>query len=372
MDAAQRVGTATLALALAAALAGCGTPGAPLPPSLNLPDRVGDLAATRAGGVVTLTWTMPKKNTDKLLLKGLISARVCRREAAGPCVPVSSGVQFKPASSGTFEETLPASLNTGEPRAISYFVELMNRNGRSAGLSNAAQVLAGEAPGPVAELRATARREGVELEWTPAPAAVAVRLHRKLVSPPASAARSGNKSEKGPLAPAAEAVDQDLLVEEGQLGRAIDKMVRFGEKYEYRAQRVARATADVRTLELAGELSAPVRVEFQDVFPPAVPAGLVAVVTLPASGAQGAEAVASIDLSWRPNTEPDLAGYIVYRREEGGDWQRISPAEPLAGPAFRDTHVETGQTYSYAVSAVDQSGHESERSAEARETVPRP
>ncbi len=51
-------------------VAGCGMPGAPLPPSLNLPDRVGDLSAVRTGGQVALTWTMPTKNTDKMLLKG--------------------------------------------------------------------------------------------------------------------------------------------------------------------------------------------------------------------------------------------------------------------------------------------------------------
>jgi hypothetical protein len=34
--------------------------------------------------------------------------------------------------------------------------------------------------------------------------------------------------------------------------------------------------------------------------------------------------------------------------------------------------VQPGHTYMYAVSAVDQQGHESARSAEAEETVPGP
>src|SRR5581483_1381958 len=62
-------------------LAGCGMPGAPQPPSLNLPDRVTDLSAVRAGNQVSLTWTMPKRNTDKLLLQGDVQARVCRKES---------------------------------------------------------------------------------------------------------------------------------------------------------------------------------------------------------------------------------------------------------------------------------------------------
>src|SRR5262249_37314381 len=71
-----------LSVSLAATLSGCGTPGAPQPPSLNLPDAVTDLAAVRTGNVVTLTWTMPKRNTDKLLLKGSIAVEICRKRGA--------------------------------------------------------------------------------------------------------------------------------------------------------------------------------------------------------------------------------------------------------------------------------------------------
>jgi len=57
-----------LAVSTAAYVTGCGTPGAPLPPSLKLPDPVTNLAAVRTGNQVLLTWTMPKKNTDKMLI----------------------------------------------------------------------------------------------------------------------------------------------------------------------------------------------------------------------------------------------------------------------------------------------------------------
>jgi hypothetical protein len=59
-------------------------------------------------------------------------------------------------------------------------------------------------------------------------------------------------------------------------------------------------------------------------------------------------------------------------QESGGEWQRISPAEPVIGPVFHDSHVQAGRTYAYAVSAIGQNGHESARSAEAQETVPLP
>lgn len=363
---------AALPFSLAAGLvmAGCGTPGAPQPPSLKLPDRVADLAATRAGNAVKLTWTMPKKNTDKLLLKGDMPVRMCRSQGTGPCEQAGTDLQLAPGTDGVFTETLPQALVAGAPRPLKYFVELKNRNGRSAGMSNVAVVLAGEAPAPVAGLAAEVRKDGVILRWTRAAATqdspqTAVRLHRKLLTPTAV------KQDKGLLAPPPEPLEQNLLVNSGadrtEAGRAIDKEIRFGKTYEYTAQRVARISLDGQTLELASDPSAPVRIETQDVFPPAVPTGLAAVATVGEAGAG-----TSIDLGWQPATDADMAGYAVYRREGDAAWQRISPPQPVVGPAFHDAQTLPGHTYSYAVTAIDQGGHESARSAEAQETVPNP
>jgi fibronectin type 3 domain-containing protein len=103
------------------------------------------------------------------------------------------------------------------------------------------------------------------------------------------------------------------------------------------------------------------------VFPPAIPTALAAVATLGQAGTETA-----IDLSWQPVTDTDLAGYAVYRSEGEAAWQRISPAQPIVPPGFHDTHVEPGHTYRYNVTAIDQGGHESARSAETQETVPNP
>jgi hypothetical protein len=321
-----------------------------MPPSLKLPDPVNDLTAVRTGNEVLLSWKMPKKNTDKLLLKGAIPVRVCRKEGSGVCVPVPGDLVFPPEAAGSFKETLPQALATGEPRLLSYFVELPNRNGRSAGLSNAALVLAGEAP-----------------RWTPDHPGESIRLHRRLLTPKPE---STPKAQKGPMAPAPEPVEENLLVDADSGAapdRALDSGIHFGEIYEFRAQRIARVDADGKTLELDGPFSEPVRVEAKDIFPPNVPTGLVAVATIGHAGVETA-----IDLSWQAVNDADLAGYAVYRREGDGPWQRISPAQPLVPPGFHDPHVESGHTYRYAVTAIDQGGHESARSAETEETVPTP
>jgi hypothetical protein len=348
---------------LAMALAGCGTPGAPQPPSLNLPEPVRDLAAVRAGNQVSLNWTNPQKNTDKLTMKDDVSVWICRKEASAACEDVGRGnLLLAPGAAGSLVETLPPALASGAPRTLTYFVELKNRNGKSAGMSNGAEVLAGASPTPLTGLGAEVRKAGVVLRWTPDNEGAAVRLRRTLLTP-----QPAKPKEQGLLAPPSEPLEQNLLVDGdgSRRGEALDKDVRFGETYEYRAQRVSRVTAEGKTLELDGALSQPVRVDVRDVFPPAAPKGLVAVAI---AGVNGLEA--AIDLSWQPDAEADIAGYIIYRRENDGAWQRVSPAEPVVGPAFHDVHVEPGHTYRYTVSAVDQSGRESAHSAEAQETVP--
>jgi hypothetical protein len=358
-------------------LTGCGTPSAPQSPSLKLPEPVSDLSAIRGGSGVTLHWTMPRKNTDHLLIKGAIPVAVCRREGAAGC-QLAGAVTFAPGAEGEFHETLPVGLQNGQPRQLTYFVELKSPKDRSAGLSNPAVVLAGAAPAAVLGLAGQVRADGVALRWnaTDAPkttATTAVRLHRKLLTPPATKEKKpGSGADNATMSAAAEPVLRDLLVEApaaGVLSGALDSSARFGEVYEYTAQRVERVTVDDKTLELAGDISAQIRVDVVDTFPPAVPSGLAAVVVAEEK---------SIDLSWQPDTDEDLAGYIVYRvtvgeAENGNgavDWIRISGAQPVVGPAYRDTTVAPGHSYRYTVSAIDLTGHESRRSSEADDAVP--
>ena len=89
--------------------------------------------------------------------------------------------------------------------------------------------------------------------------------------------------------------------------------------------------------------------------PPAPPAGLNA-----------ATAPNSIEISWEGNTEPDLAGYRVYRSTGAGPFEKIGD---LVVPSYSDRAVEHGKTYRYAVSAIDKSGNESARSGPVEATL---
>ncbi|HZD47398.1 MAG TPA: hypothetical protein VE178_01520, partial [Silvibacterium sp.] len=111
----MRVALAALALPPLLIPAGCGTPAAPLPPSLKLPTPVTDLTAVRYGDEVRLHWTMPRRTTDKVLLKGPQQARICRRVQAGSC-ETAADQAFAPDAPADFIDPLPPSVVSGSPR----------------------------------------------------------------------------------------------------------------------------------------------------------------------------------------------------------------------------------------------------------------
>jgi hypothetical protein len=60
-------------------------------------------------------------------------------------------------------------------------------------------------------------------------------------------------------------------------------------------------------------------------------------------------------LEWNPNLEDDLAGYRVYRAASGGAFGPVS-AELVTTTEWIDSGLTNGQTYRYAVRAVNRAG----------------
>lgn len=98
----------------------------------------------------------------------------------------------------------------------------------------------------------------------------------------------------------------------------------------------------------------------EDNTPPAVPRGLYSVT--------GNEAVF---LFWYPNTENDFDFYAVYRStvDLSGPYSEIGTT---SDPEFVDDDVTNGNTYFYAVTAVDDALNESDLSYEDVFDTPRP
>src|SRR3954466_4681380 len=130
----MRLLLATSAVAAALLLAGCGVPGAPLPPTLDLPQPPTDLKATRKGNKVTLTWTVPSQTTDRALVKPghLGSARICRSGEPGmaECAQVAGEVaaaQLQPGKIVTFTDSISTDTQQRNAGAFAtYAVESQN------------------------------------------------------------------------------------------------------------------------------------------------------------------------------------------------------------------------------------------------------
>jgi fibronectin type 3 domain-containing protein len=78
-----------------------------------------------------------------------------------------------------------------------------------------------------------------------------------------------------------------------------------------------------------------------------------------------------VALEWGADSEPDLAGYRVYRRNPDGSWP-VSPTAETTASSFVDSGLENGVEQVYRVTAFDRAGNESAVSAEvsATPTVP--
>jgi len=348
---------------------GCGQTGAPSAPSLQLPSPIVDLSASRIANHVHLQWTMPRRTTDKLPLKGPQAVHICRRTGDGPCAGVAD-VSFAPDKPATYDDPLPSDLTEGAVRELIYSIEVRNRRGRSAGGSNLAYTAAGAAPPAFTGASATVATDGVLLRWQPASPSASmtgdehkVSIHRALLSPPKTAkSPAKDNSPFGNATPLVQ--NQDLIVRlpaGADTGQALDQDAAYDARYSYRISRIDTVMLAGKSIDMEGPISAEMIVDTKDLFPPRVPTDLAA-VSAPEEGA--------IDLSWSPNTEPDLAGYAVYRSEKGAAAQRISGTAPIDTPSFRDRTAQPGHEYAYSVAAIDRDGNESARSTEATEGLP--
>lgn len=73
----------------------------------------------------------------------------------------------------------------------------------------------------------------------------------------------------------------------------------------------------------------------------------------PPTGLAVAAAPGAVMLSWNISPEQDIAGYKVYRREEGEAGFKALTESPISNITFKDETVTSGKTYYYYVTVVD-------------------
>jgi hypothetical protein len=333
-----------------------------------------DLRAVRKGNKVELIWSQPLAITSRQsTVSHLVSANICRSissqvpalsDPIAACAQSVGKVTFKKSSGAVanatygksnteitmrFTDSLPEGPENESLQFAIYNLELRDDHGRTAGFSNSVPVLLTPTPA-VEEFHSQVDERGVYLIWQdgienrPSSVQFDYRIYRR---------------EKGSSRKTAIPYLRALIhTREGDRWTGVDTNIEWEKTYSYWVTPVAKVYAENGNLisEIQGEDSAPIQVTAHDLFPPAVPERLLAKVSHSPKSK-------FVDLIWAPNTEKDVAGYNVYRREEGGQMARINSA-PITMLSFQDTNVAAGRTYWYCISAVDLRANESAKSQE--------
>jgi hypothetical protein len=347
-------------MGLTLALTGCGVPGTPLPPSLGLPKPVGDLKAVRKGANVNLTWTAPKETTDGELIRKPGKMIIYRDSLTSAPAQARAEMALEPTLKADrpekmlAQDALEAFLQP--PRSIDflvYTVVAQNSLGKSAGPSNQATIALVSTMAPPEDVRTSLSGQGVTISFATGAAPqtetrMATQYLYRIMRREEGTTQSVAAGQVRPANAAAMFFDSDIEWEK---------------HYEYWVTPVTLWDNQTRRGEVEGDDSPIVKVFAHDTFPPATPSGLQAVFS-------GVGQKPFIDLTWTPNTEPDLAGYNVYRHGEGQPPVKVN-GDLLRTPSSRDLDVQAGSKYFYSVSAVDLRGNESAKSEEASEVVPK-
>lgn len=410
-SAATHIGASLLVLCIIAA-PGCGKKGPPLAPMRRVPAAVADLSAARYADRVFLRFTVPSANVegpgpanlalvevygltiDRALTpaetqSGRVRAQatlVAQQRVRLPAPPVPEGAntpQFPVAGEAhvgqgevvdavealTAESSVPVALLIESPVAEDgsnrestigplvaptaeatphrfYFAVGITERGRYGDVSAVVPVPLTRTSSAPTDLTITHDETSLLVKWSPpSDARVAaepgvtegVLTSRPLLPAPpatqyevfdAAAAAADNAALRPVPLTAAPLATPEFRVAD----------ITFGKERCF----AVRAVDQIAGTAVRGPASPRACVTPLDIYPPAAPQNLAAV-----AGA------GTISLIWEPNSEPDLAGYIVLRGDAPGATLAPLTPSPIRETTFRDTTVRAGTRYVYAVVAVD-------------------
>jgi hypothetical protein len=304
-------------------LAGCGYVGDPLPPSLNIPVKVTDLRAIERGDNLVIDFTAPDRTTDDVALRRLggIDLRVGPQSANW----ATEARQIEVTAEKPSPVHVSVPIKSWDGLDVLIAVRTAGRHKRYSAWSDSVRLQVVTPLETPPGVKVQGAPGGIQLTW-------AVRQ-----------ARAGivwRVSRRTPQQALPE------LLGTTQTPEYLDKTAQFGKTYEYTVQ----AELKMGDVNAESEVSQPISFNYEDIFPPTTPSGLSALAGLD-----------SIQLTWTPDTDPDLKGYYLYRAAGNEPLARLGGI--LESPAYTDREIRPGVHYRYEVSAVDLKGNESPRSA---------
>ena len=340
---------------------GCGNVGDPLPPLVLIPKQVSDLQAMQVGNTIKLSWTLPESNTDGSTVPVLTGIEIYRlpsdglsRASSGKLV-ISESVQpwrvlrdielkaYKPGEKVTLIDPLGGvPMDTFPQTTLAYALKAFNKKGQDAGFSNISLIKLFPAPKPPQNLRSFENEKYVEILWE-------VPSTNLDGSPIGTGVQFNVYRSEDPQALSWQRLNSTPLAGDSFK----DETMELGKTYFYRVRAVVPPSAGgIESMD-----SDRVEVTNRDTYPPSPPLEVAAI--------SNGEA---ISLVWSPNTEPDLAGYVVYRSGPEKKFEKISDTL-VTTASFIDSSVVKSQTYLYRIKAVDQKGNASDFSEEVSEKV---
>ncbi|HEX5412134.1 MAG TPA: hypothetical protein VFZ27_09745 [Terriglobia bacterium] len=332
----------------------------PEPPRIETPQQIKDLAATQVGPTLHITFTVPTLATDGELLTKPLQIDIFRNvsppggQAAPPDVGGNPWISLS-------SKQLPAYLRGGK---VDYPLQYSPQEFKQEVGSTFAFLVIGLTHG----FRGRPRRSEPSNITTTTLLDVAVPVPHLAVRPtqetllltwdtPAETLTGGSASHlSGYRVYQSETGKPGTFKLLGAVhsSKFEDRSFHFGRHYYFRVS--ALTTVGNETAE--SQPSAPVSITPRDIFPPPVPSGLTAV-----------NSAGAVDLLWNASSGSDLAGYNVYRSAADGPFERINKGTAPT-PIYHDASVLPGHAYQYAVTAVDHTGNESEKSQSASVSVP--
>jgi hypothetical protein len=334
-------------------LLGCGVQGPPQPPRVEVPERVTDLSVLQVGRTLEIRFALPQQARDgerlsKPLEIELLRAHIASASPTPNSPTLALWTSLQPGQWAPYANehriTYPARLseedfkNWQEKDSI-IAIRTLTRGYRHHSLesenSNFVRLRLLDVSGPVDHVEGKTTQTAIELAWRPPDKTLEGEGVKYLAGYRVYRSPSGKPGSF-------------QLLGESKEPQYLDGDFEFGRAYSYEVRALFKTGGTIAE----SEGSQPYEVIPRDTFPPSRPTGLTVLYT-----------AGAVELVWTANSDKDLAGYYVYRRENGEQPKKLNK-ELLRTPILRDASVQPGHTYSYHVTAVDLSNNESQPSEE--------
>ncbi|HKX31371.1 MAG TPA: fibronectin type III domain-containing protein [Blastocatellia bacterium] len=342
---------------------GCGKVGDPLPPIPRAPLVIDELSVSQQGANMVLsipivrTPRSPKLQRIDIyrLIETTDAPLGLPQDAFSTRATIVNSIEGGelPLTRSVTSVDDALDLRSGAPNTrYRYAVRLVTSSGVAADFSNYALITPlFDLSMPPTDLKAEQRENEIEITWS------APNGNENGTTPANVAGYNIYRQTPDAPGPPVKLTPQPL----SEL-RYVDRSFQFGTAYRYIVRPLSTLSGNSSLVNaIEGNPSAPLNHIPVDSFPPVAPTP----ITIASIGAM-------VSLYWPLNSEPDVAGYNIYRTDNEqaapDKWVKLNP-QLYKTASFRDDRVEVGKQYYYQITAVDAYGNESPRSATVSETV---